>query len=177
MQRVTSDIDLEECSFPQIAVTTAEAAWYFSHWNAATPAHVKAKVPGVCILVGPPEGEDQLFPCGSLAYMPALMQLIEDRETPSFVYEETKGRSIMPAAEHAKGSGCRICMEYTAAYRWTACFHTTDGPALVCLRCRNFILGDIMIGKQKQKHSLRAACIICREASALVRHSKAPGYR
>ena len=67
---------------------TAEAAWYFSHWNAATPAQVKAKVQGVCILVGPPEGEEQLRACGSLAYMPALIQLIEDRDAPLFVYKE-----------------------------------------------------------------------------------------
>ena len=182
-------IDLEECPFPQIAVTTAEAAWYFSHWNAATPAQVQAKEHGVCILVGPAEGEQQLHPCGPIAYMPVLMQLIAHKcqkevrtrgtmnYAPSFVYEESKGRSIMPAAEHAKGSDCLICMEYTAAYRWTACFHTTDGPALVCLRCRNFILGKFIIGKKKKKHDLRAACIICRKASALVRHSKAPDYR
>ena len=174
--------DLEECPFPQIAVTTAEAAWYFSHWHTATPAQVQAKDDGVCILVGPAEGEQQLLPCGPIAYMPVLMKLIADKYQnkiqskrtmnciPSFVYE-------MPVAAHARGSDCRICMEYTAAYRWTACFHTTDGPALVCLSCRNFILGKFIIGKKKKKHDLRAACIICRKASALVRHSKTPNYR
>ena len=44
-------IDLKQCPFAQIAVTTAAAASYFSHWNAATPAQVQAKEPGVCILV------------------------------------------------------------------------------------------------------------------------------
>ena len=175
-------IDLKQRPFAQIAVTTAEAAWYFSHWNAATPAQVQAKEHGVCILVGPAEGEQQLLPCGPIAHMPVLMKLIADKYQnkiqskrtmnciPSFVYE-------MPVAAHARGSDCRICMEYTAAYRWTACFHKTDGPALVCLSCRNFMLRKFIIGKKKKKHDLRAACIICRKASALVRHSKAPGYR
>ena len=157
--------ELKDCPHPQIA----EAAWYFAHYNPARSTQVQAKVKGVCVLVSPPEGEEQWLPCGSLAYMPALLKLIEHQETPSFVCEQTKERSIMSAAVHAKGSECRICLEYPAAYRWKECFHVTDGPALVCLCCRSFILNNIKDGrKRRKKYDVRAACIICRKASALV---------
>ena len=164
---------LENCPLAQIAVTTANAAWYFSHWYPATAAQVQAQDFGICILVGPPEGEEQLRPCGSIAYMPALLELIANRETPSFVYEKTTERLSSSATEHAEGSKCSICMEFPAMYRWKECFHATDGPALVCCRCRNFILDNIADARtRRRKYDVQAACIICRKASTLVRHSR-----
>ena len=167
--------ELENCPLDRIAVTTANAAWYFSHWNPATAAQVQAQDFGICILVGPPEGEEQLRPCGSIAYMPALLELIANRETPtpSFVYEKTTERLSSSATEHAEGSKCSICMEFPAMYRWKKCIHATDGPALVCCRCRNFILDNIADARtRRRKYDVQAACIICRKASTLVRHSR-----
>ena len=67
-------------------------------------------------------------------------------------------------------SECICCMEFKACYRWTDCFHSSDGPALLCLRCRNVLLTEAMLRQGcRDKYRLRIPCFICKKYSNMVR--------
>ena len=70
-------------------------------------------------------------------------------------------------------TSCKICMENPAAYKWKACLHATEGPAIICLKCRNCVLADATVGRANiNKHKIRTPCVICRQWSVLVRFVK-----
>ena len=67
-------------------------------------------------------------------------------------------------------SECICCMEFKASYRWAECFHSSDGPALLCLRCRNVLLTEAMLRQGcRDKYRLRIPCFICKKYSNMVR--------
>ena len=61
-------------------------------------------------------------------------------------------------------------MRYPAQYKWANCTHDSDGPALVCLKCSNFILDEAMGMKNSpKKHQIKTECVICRTLGKVVR--------
>jgi len=69
---------------------------------------------------------------------------------------------------------CVICMDLRAEYKWFACLHMADGPALACLRCRNGITATALAASEstKDKHQIHTMCPLCRRLSRMVRWSK-----
>ncbi len=82
--------------------------------------------------------------------------------------------STPSSSERRPTVSCVICMRYLAKYKWSNCTHESDGPALICLKCSNFILDEWLAGNNsaKDKHQIKTACVICRTLGKIVRYTK-----
>ena len=161
-------VDLRRCWMPAFTLPTVKAAWYFSCAELATPEQIDNQVPGVCILLGPPMrvpriSTELVYPVGPIAFMPWLKPIPGDSTPRPFFEsiislqgdnEEETGEereeyqrsepisldaSRTQLAEPRGPVTCIICLENPTQYKWYACHHESDGPALACLRCRNAI--------------------------------------
>ena len=129
-----------------------------------------------------------VYPVGAIAFMPwlkpnpidstpqpffqSIISLQGDREKNT---QEEETEQTLPAgfqkslpisldenrsrlAESKSPVTCIICMDNPAEYKWYACHHASDGPALACLRCRNAIC-DAALFKAKSRLFLRGFCL------------------
>ena len=63
---------------------------------------------------------------------------------------------------------CICCLEHAPVFRWNGCMHTTDGPALLCLFCRNAVLLAHGVRRgTNRKHTCQTRCMLCRTWGSL----------
>ena len=72
---------------------------------------------------------------------------------------------------------CVTCYAYRAECKWT-CTHPVDGPALICLKCRNDVIdrAKALVGsKRRDRGKVKTHCIICRQRGLIVAWRKQYG--
>ena len=74
----------------------------------------------------------------------------------------------------ASSSLCIVCFEHPRLWRWSKCLHTTDGPALVCHRCKKRLLQaqrDAQ-GIEDKRAFVYTHCLICNKSSEFQKMSQ-----
>ena len=182
-----------------IPCISAHATWLLGANLTATPEYVRNFAAEVCVAVGPHDAAVDMFPVSPFLCLPllknALLQgcvhdllnwkaLKRDKRVRARIKHTLPCsvscvndvvRSPMPrtlsSPEMSSEVECIICLNYAACYRWSDCRHQHEGPALVCLSCRNAILAMQQTRKQYiDKHKLQTPCVICRSMGALIKH-------
>ena len=183
---------------PALHVESAAAAWYIGHVFGATHEQWQQKVHGICVVLGPFDDVLKMYPGGVPTVMPEFVRasnksrLVEtgdenitmdiatakcEKECGSKERQKQYKQKKMRLSVDNTSTECSVCLTHPASYKWASCTHQTDGPALVCDRCRNDILGAAMLlmGTTK-KHHICTPCVICRQASPMVRFTKTCKY-
>ena len=166
-----------------LVVNSAETAWYLGEVCGATRQQVQEMGLGLCIPLGPREthNNESLWPLGAICYMEALQDLRKSGYLTKLGNKFGKANYIrlhdIQAEEYRMAPTllssrkddveCLLCCTYQATHRWNTCVHETDGPALLCLKCKNIIQPP---GKAKPTE-----CYICRQPGFLKSCKKKPG--
>ena len=66
---------------------------------------------------------------------------------------------------------CVVCCQHRRSWRWSQCYHATDGPALVCFWCKERLLRAQRDVKKiaDRRAFVVTPCIICRRSSEFQR--------
>ena len=165
------------------------------HW-AATPEEIYMYRSSIFVAVGPREKSGIPVSCLCttrrtqlpLLVLANLQQLINDeqpqvkrddlRGVVKQIYDASKTKFAQEVAtltpeqndvtKNQLNKECICCLEHVPVFRWNGCMHTTDGPALLCLFCRNAVLlaHGVQRGSNK-KHTFQTRCMLCRTLGSL----------
>ena len=67
---------------------------------------------------------------------------------------------------------CVICFDEPRRYRWKGCYHASDGPVLICQKCKSSLLYAERIrsgSRDDNRLEVLTNCIICNTPSELIR--------
>ena len=149
-------------------MSNAYSAWHWSSSYAATSEQLDLP-PGpdnhACILVGPLDLQEGLFPVGCIGWIRPQTQLKGEVDV-----DWLKFYAVSPACVTPRGPGtanrgeercqeeeCVICMDGLAVFSWEACNHNR---ALLCRDCTE--------KTETQTRQRATMCVLCRGVSNLV---------
>ena len=76
-----------------------------------------------------------------------------------------------PKRSIVENHDCIVCFAYPAHWRWSNCFHSHEGGALICRTCRNLMLdAEVLTDNPYDRHTILTHCVICRKAGFMVQH-------